>query len=84
MDHAFVYILESARNGRYYIGHTKDMVQRLATHNAGRVKAARHLRPWHLLYTEEWPDATAARKREAHLKRLKSRRALEALIETVS
>ncbi len=78
---AFVYILKSARNGRYYIGCTRDLEQRLSTHNAGRVKATRYLTPWLLLYAEQWPDATAARKREARLKRLKSRKALEALIE---
>ncbi len=83
MAEACVYILKSTRNGRYYIGHTKDLTQRIAMHNAGRVTATKHLKPWVLVYTEEYADATAARKREWYLKRLKSRKALEGLISSV-
>ncbi len=71
-----VYILKSARNGRCYGGHTTNIDRRVATHTAGGVRATRYLRPWALVYTEEHPDATAARKRERYLKRLKSRAVL--------
>ena len=79
MAQAWVYVLRRERNGRYYIGHTTNLVQRLETHNAGSVKATRYLRPWELVYSEKHPDGTSARRREAYLKRLKSRRALEGL-----
>jgi putative endonuclease len=75
-----VYILQSERNGRFYIGCSSDFSKRLAVHNAGGVKATRYLRPWKLVYTELHADGTAARKREWALKSLKSRRLLEALI----
>ena len=77
---AWVYILQSERNGRYYIGYSTDLVSRLRTHNAGLVKATRYLTPWKLVYTESYDDATSARKREWALKALKSRKLMEALI----
>ena len=79
---AFVYILRSKRNGRYYIGQTTDPEARLQSHNAGLVKATRYQRPWTLAYTESCPDLTAARKREYELKRWKSRKLLDALVNS--
>ena len=75
-----VYILRSGRNGRFYIGHTTNLPQRLAAHNRGAVRATRHLLPWSLVYVEDHASASDARKREWYLKRLKSRRFLENLI----
>ena len=77
---AYVYVLQSERNGRYYIGYSADVVARLRRHNAGQVKATKHLRPWVLVYTEPHPDETSARKREWALKASKSRRVIEHLI----
>ena len=81
---AWVYILKSQRNGRYYVGHTTAIARRFAEHQDGKVKATRYLRPWTLAYSEEHADATAARKREWYLKQLKSRRALEELMASTS
>jgi len=77
---AWVYILQSLRNERYYIGHTLDLQRRLSDHNAGLVKATRYLRPWRIVYREQHETPTAARKREWYLKRLKSRKAVDELI----
>ena len=83
MARVWVYILKSERNGRYYIGQSANLAQRLAAHNAGHIKSTKYLRPWILVYTERHQSATAARKREWYLKRLKSRRALEKLMISV-
>ena len=76
----WVYILRSGRNGRYYIGHTTDIQRRLNSHASGKVKATRHLRPWTLAYLEQHANPAIARRREAYLKRLKSRKVLDALV----
>jgi putative endonuclease len=75
-----VYVIRSERNGRYYIGFSGRPEARLEEHNAGTVKATRYLRPWTLVYSEQFTDASAARRREHHLKSMKSRKYLEALI----
>jgi putative endonuclease len=79
-DGAYVYILESEKTRRYYVGWSADPWKRLESHNAGAVRATRYQLPWVLRYTEAQPSGRAARQRELYLKRLKSRRALEALM----
>ncbi len=75
-----VYILQSVRNGRYYIGSTQAVATRVAQHNAGKVRSTRHIRPLELVYSEPFENRAAARRREAYLKRLKSRKAIEELV----
>lgn len=76
-----VYILQSEKNGSYYIGYSHDVFARLATHNAGLVTATRYKRPYRIVYTEGYEIETDARKREYFIKRQKSRVFIEKLIE---
>jgi putative endonuclease len=67
----FVYFLE-CRDGTLYAGWTTDLDARLAEHQKGR--GARYTRsrlPVRLVYSEELPSATDARKREVALKRMR-------------
>jgi len=75
-----VYVLQSLKNGRYYIGYSGNVERRLAEHNAGEVRATRYGLPWRLAHTEVCQDAREARKREYYLKSQKSRRYIEGLI----
>ena len=76
----YVYILQSERNGRYYIGQTNSLDRRVQQHNEGRVNATKYMRPWVLVYREEYAEGTEARQREWWLKAQKSRLLLEHLI----
>jgi putative endonuclease len=67
---AWVYLLRCA-DGSLYCGWTVDVGRRLAAHNAGR--AARYTRsrlPVELAWSQALPDAAAARREEARIKRL--------------
>lgn len=44
------YILQSIKSNKYYVGHTHDVVKRLARHNKGMVKSTRNKGPWVLVY----------------------------------
>ena len=77
-----VYVLQSQRNGRFYIGHSGALEERFEDHNAGRVTSTRHLRPWTIVYVQNCSNATEARKLEWKLKQAKSRKVIEALIAT--
>ena len=81
---AFVYIMRSERNGRYYTGPAIDPESRLREHNGGLVRSTRYMRPWVLVYLEHCKDATAARKREYQIKTMKSRLYVEELIRDYS
>lgn len=66
----FCYILRCG-DGSLYTGWTKDLEQRLQTHNAGRGgKNTRSRLPVELVYREEFETKEEAMSREWHLKRL--------------
>lgn len=72
------YILRSA-SGRYYIGYTGDINERLKLHNSKKVISTKRFVPWQLFYKEEFATAREAIHRELQLKSWKSRKALERL-----
>ncbi|PIP37534.1 MAG: endonuclease [Desulfobacterales bacterium CG23_combo_of_CG06-09_8_20_14_all_52_9] len=75
-------MLESEATGRYYIGHTQDITQRLQRHNTNRVPSTRHKGPWVLVYQEEFYSRKDAAYRERYLKQLKDRAFIDALVRT--
>ncbi len=65
----YVYILQSLKTKKLYIGYTDDLVRRFDEHNSGRGgKYTRQNGPWNLLYSESHPDRISAIKRERYLK----------------
>ena len=63
-----VYVIRSLKNGRYYVGSSMDVEERLRQHNAGMTKSTRAWRPWHLVYKEDHDTLSGARKRESQIK----------------
>ena len=76
----FVYILESLRDGTYYVGSTNNLSDRLERHNQGRSRYTKVKRPWILVFSEKFPDRSAAVKREQEIKRRKSSDYIEGLV----
>jgi len=77
----FIYILQSKKDGSYYVGSTQDLDSRLERHNQGRSQYTKSKRPWQLLYSEEHPDRSTAIKRENEIKSRKRKKYIETLIE---
>ena len=75
----WVYILQSESSGRYYVGHTNNLDDRLRRHTEGRTAANRGRGPWRLVYREEFPTRQAAAAREQAIKNRKSRQYIAAL-----
>ncbi|MBI3952906.1 MAG: GIY-YIG nuclease family protein [Chloroflexi bacterium] len=75
----FAYILRNPE-GRYYIGQTSDLTARLQRHNEGDVFWTKGRGPWLLVYWETFANRGDAVRRERHLKRLRSRVAIERLV----
>jgi putative endonuclease len=74
-----VYILESEKNGRFYIGSTSNIKNRLQDLNAGYTKSTKKLRPWKLVFQEGFNDEESY-KIELGLKKLKNRDILKRII----
>jgi putative endonuclease len=67
---AFVYLLR-CRDGSLYCGWTYDVAKRVAAHGTGRAsKYTGGRRPVELAAVFELPDASAARREEARIKKL--------------
>ncbi|HNZ86331.1 MAG TPA: GIY-YIG nuclease family protein [bacterium] len=66
-----VYILQSLKTKKYYIGHTKDINDRLRRHNTGLSKYTKKFIPWKLIYSEEYQTKSEAYKREMEIKKYK-------------
>ena len=76
----FVYILQSESSGRYYVGQTKNVSERLAYHNANYSRALKNRGPWKLIYSEGFPSRGEAMRREIQIKRQKNRQFIEQLV----
>jgi len=79
----YLYILESKKNGRYYVGSSFNPQKRLNEfHNEGKVMSTKHLRPLVIVFTQEYCCIRQARIVEHRLKKLKSRKVLEDMIRS--
>ena len=78
----WLYILQSRKTGRFYVGATERIDTREQEHNTGQTKSTRGRGPWMLVYSEEHPDRSSAMKRENQIKGWKSHRSIQALIDT--
>ena len=81
MDSYYVYILQSSKDEKFYIGFTKDIYERLKRHNCGKVFSTKNRLPFKLIYSERADTLQKALLREKYLKQLKRER-LRQLIES--
>ncbi len=48
----YVYLLQSKKTNKWYIGSTKDLRKRILSHNAEKNKSTKHGVPWKIIYCE--------------------------------
>lgn len=77
-----VYIIYSEKLDKYYVGACIDLTRRLYEHNIGHSKFTSTGIPWILKYTCEFENLQLAKKRELEIKKKKSRKYIEALINS--
>ena len=76
-----VYILQSEKTSRFYIGCATEVLVRLTQHQRGQTISTRGRGPWVLVYQERFETLAEARRRERQLKSWKSHRSILELIE---
>jgi len=64
----YSYVLLSEQDGRFYIGSTRDLRERLHRHNAGNVRSTAYRRPLRLIYYEACLSVDDAFRRKRYLK----------------
>jgi putative endonuclease len=76
-----VYILQSERTQRFYIGCAEQPLARLPEHQRGQTTSTRGRGPWALVYQEHFATLSEARRRERQLKNWKSHRSIQELLD---
>lgn len=77
---AFVYILKSERDGRYYVGSTTDINRRFKQHQENSHSTSKRMGPFRLEFYQEYPSLNIARSIENRIKRFKRRDFIEKII----
>ncbi len=64
----YVYLLQSEKTEKFYVGFTSNLKRRISEHNNGRVKSTKAARPYKLVYFEAFRSKSDALDRERKLK----------------
>jgi len=77
----YVYILQSNKDKKLYIGLAPDLRKRIEKHNKGYVLATKNRRPLKLIYYEGYISQRDAKRREMFLKGGKGHEELKVQLE---
>jgi len=77
---AYVYILKT-NSGKYYIGSTTNLEERLKHHQGGHTPSTKKLGRPDLIFSQEYSTLSDARSIEKKLKNLKRRDYIEKIIK---
>jgi len=72
----YVYVLQSTKDGKQYIGYTSDLRKRMDQHQQGKSFATAPRRPFALVYYEACRSLVDAKRREQYFKDTGGRRYL--------
>ncbi len=64
----YVYVIQSLRDKKLYIGHTNNLIKRIKQHNTGLVESTQKRKPFKLLYYEASNVLADAVRREKSFK----------------
>ncbi len=80
-DQFFVYVLKNPF-GKFYVGQTQNLEERLNRHNCGQSTYTKNRGPWELVYYEPVESRSAAMQREKEIKNKKSAKYIQWLIDS--
>ena len=64
----YIYVLQSTKTGRRYVGSCDNLDERIRRHNLGHSKATRHGIPWTLMHSESFSSRAEATRKERFYK----------------
>ena len=77
----YLYIIQSKVNQSHYIGYSVNPWRRVEYHNEQNKGFTRRNRPWVIVYTEAFDTKSQAMKAERIVKKWKSKRMIQQLIQ---
>ncbi|MBI2669684.1 MAG: GIY-YIG nuclease family protein [Candidatus Yanofskybacteria bacterium] len=76
----YIYILQSLKDKKLYIGYTTDLRKRFNEHNEGKVVSTKPRRPFGLIFYEAYKSMTDAKRREKYFKTDKGKSTLRMML----
>jgi len=77
----FVYILQSKKDKKFYIGYTANLKKRIQEHKNGEVQSTKGRRPLNLIFYEAYLNQHDALRREDYFKTTAGKRALKIMLK---
>jgi putative endonuclease len=77
----YVYIIESQKSNRYYIGQTDNLEKRIERHNKGRNLSTKAYIPWSLKWWQEYETRSEAMQIEKKIKSIKKREGITKFVK---
>ena len=77
----YVYVLQSEKDKKFYIGLTNNLKRRLEEHHQGKVSSTKGRRPLKLIFYEAYLNEKDAVRREDYLKTTSGKRALKIMLK---
>ncbi len=68
LENYFVYVLLSLKDGKFYVGYSMHLSQRIKQHSRGEVISTRSRRPLKIIHYEWFGNERDAKSRERFLK----------------
>ena len=78
----FVYILQSLKDGKLYIGYTADLNKRFREHQNGEVLSTKPRRPFELIFYEAYKSSKDAKRREGYFKTAKGKSTIRMMLQS--
>ena len=78
----YVYVLESLKDKKRYVGYTTNLKRRIEEHNKGLSLSTKSRLPMKLIYFEACTNQQDAERREEYLKTTRGRRFLAKRLKT--
>ncbi len=79
MSH-YVYVLQSKKDNKFYIGLTNNLKRRIRQHSNGEVVSTKGRRPLKLIFYEAYIEEKDAVRREDYFKTSKGKRTLKLML----
>jgi len=77
----YVYILESLKDKKLYVGYTNNLRRRFEEHNSGKIDVTKYRRPFKIIYYEAYLNQQDATSREKYFKTGWGRTYLKRILE---
>ena len=78
----YMYVLQSLKDRKLYIGFTSDLRKRFGEHNKGSNQSTKYRRPFELIYYEAHKSEKDARRREKYFKTDKGKSSLKQMLRS--